>query len=185
MTDCTDVISCHVLNAVSSHRHWAKPAPLTHICPFTTKVMQSHLMAEIGTRSNLMTLPSGPRVDDSQSGEGVMIKKCTKTTIRTKTNNIIHLLWVQALFLLSSFWLHTPGWKRLKLKVLLLQSWSLVWDVVILKVEIELIVFSFLIKNNIFCQVEFGLGSNWHQDQQFSYWRHFWQKKELKRCVLF
>ena len=54
MTDCTDVISCHVLNAVSSHRHWAKPAPLTHICPFTTKVMQSHLMAEIGTRSNLM-----------------------------------------------------------------------------------------------------------------------------------
>ena len=56
MTDCTDVISCHVLNAVSSHRHWAKPAPLTHICPFTTKVMQSHLMAEIGTRSNLMTV---------------------------------------------------------------------------------------------------------------------------------
>ena len=107
MTDCTDVISCHVLNAVSSHRHWAKPAPLTHICPFTTKVMQSHLMAEIGTRSNLMTLPSGPRVDDSQSGEGVMIKKCTKTTIRTKTNNIINLLWGQALFLLSSFWLHT------------------------------------------------------------------------------
>ena len=59
MTDCTDVISCHVLNAVSSHRHWAKPAPLTHICPFTTKVMQSHLMAKIGTRSNLMTQALG------------------------------------------------------------------------------------------------------------------------------
>jgi len=115
MTDCTDVISCHVLNAVSSHRHWAKPATLTHICPFTTKAMQSHLMAKIGTKSNLMTLPSGPRVDDSQSGEGVMIKKCTKTTIRTKTNNIIiNLLWIQALFLLSSFWLQIPGLKRLR-----------------------------------------------------------------------
>ena len=151
---------CHVLNAVRSHRHWAMPVPHTHICPFTSKVRQSHLPVKLGTNPNLCTLPSGPRDDDSQSYEGVITKKHTNDNLRQQQviisiSSLVSSLSMAPpsgpLFQGSSFWPHISEclswWHPVGTGLSWDVYWYLKWDVNLFLVKIELKVFwSFQIK---------------------------------------